>query len=170
MRWASWATSAPLSDLGKTTPSKSAEANTPRSALLCSLPSGLIRTHHCGPPERAGRALRISRAAALPAGATLSSRSKIIASASLASALAIFFSLSAGTNSQLRASVIAGFFSSSAVRVHSHTSSSRWLKLRWAQVTIPALGRDLLSRTARHSVSLRSVSPANTGLGNTNLS
>ena len=31
------------------------------------------------------------------------------------------------------------------MRVHSQTSSSRWLKLRWAQVTMPALGRDLLS-------------------------
>ena len=41
------------------------------------------------------------------AGATLSSRSKMIASASLSSALAIFFSLSAGTNSQLRGSLIA---------------------------------------------------------------
>src|SRR6185437_16013024 len=63
-----------------------------------------------------------------------------------------------------------GFFWISAVRVHSHTSSSRWLKLRCAQVTMPALGRDLLSRTAMHSLSLRSVSPANTGLGKTNLS
>ena len=35
-------------------------------------------------------------------GRTESSRSKMIASASLASALAIFFSLSAGTNNQLR--------------------------------------------------------------------
>ena len=50
--------------------------------------------------------------------------------------------------------------------MHSHTSSSRWLKLRCAQVTIPALGRELLSRTAMHSLSLRKVSPANTGLGN----
>src|SRR6476469_7761726 len=48
----------------------------------------------------------MSRAAALFAGATLSSRSKMIASASLSSALAIFFSLSAGTNSQLRGSAI----------------------------------------------------------------
>ena len=31
--------------------------------------------------------------------------------------------------------------------MHSHTSSPRWLKLRWAQVTMPAFGRDLLSRT-----------------------
>ena len=62
------------------------------------------------------------------------------------------------------------FFCRSAVRVHSQTSSPRWLKLRCAQVTIPALGRDLLSRTARHSLSLRSVSPANTGLGKTSLS
>ena len=41
------------------------------------------------------------------------------------------------------------------MRVHSHTSSSRWLKLRCAQVTMPALGRDLLSRSATHSLSLR---------------
>ena len=38
--------------------------------------------------------------------------------------------------------------------MHSHTSSSRWLKLRCAQVTMPALVRDLLSRSAMHSVSL----------------
>src|SRR5690348_5542536 len=48
----------------------------------------------------------MSRAVAFRAGATLSSRSKMIASASPSSALAIFFSLSAGTNSQLRASAI----------------------------------------------------------------
>ena len=94
----------------------------------------------------------------------------MIASASLSSALVIFRSLSAGTNSQERGSAHCGFFSSSAVRVHSHTSSSRWLKLRCAQVTIPAFGRDLLSRSAMHSLSLRSVSPAKTGLGKTSLS
>ena len=71
----------------------------------------------------------------------------MIASAALSSALAIFFSLSAGTNSQLRGWRHCGFFDSKAVRVHSHTSSPRWLKLRCAQVTMPALGRDLLSRT-----------------------
>ena len=43
-----------------------------------------------------------SRASALCDGATLSSRSKITASASLASAFIIFLLLSAGTNSQLR--------------------------------------------------------------------
>ena len=35
---------------------------------------------------------------------------------------------------------------------------------------MPALGRDLLSRTAMHSLSLRNVSPTNTGLGNVTLS
>src|SRR5215210_1647392 len=63
-----------------------------------------MRTHHCGPPLRAASSLRILRAAAFRSGATLSSRSKMIASASLSIARAIFFSLSAGTNSQLRAS------------------------------------------------------------------
>src|SRR5258706_13945274 len=77
-----------------------------RSSFKCSDPSGLIRIHHWGPPERPGKCLRMSRAAALRAGATLSSRSKIKASASLSSALAIFFSLSAGTNSQERGSDI----------------------------------------------------------------
>ena len=64
----------------------------------------------------------------------------------------------------------AGFFRSSAERVHLHTSSPRWLKLRCSQVTMPALGRDLLSRTSRHSLSLRSVSPTNTGAGKISLS
>src|SRR5207302_1174992 len=65
-----------------------------------------MRIHHSGPPERGERCFRMSRAAAFCAGATLSSRSKITASASLSKALAIFFSLSAGTNSQLRGSGI----------------------------------------------------------------
>src|SRR3954471_7190840 len=68
-----------------------------------------MRTHHSGPPERFGRFLRTSRATFFRPGATLSSRSKMIASASLSSALAIFFSLSAGTNSQLRGSGIGLF-------------------------------------------------------------
>ena len=50
---------------------------------------------------------RSSRATGLSAGATLSSRSKMIASAALSSAFMIFFSLSAGTNSQLRGALIA---------------------------------------------------------------
>src|SRR5438876_4907197 len=70
---------------------------------------GLMRTHHSGPPERGERCFRISRAAVFCAGETLSSRSKMIASAVLSSALAIFFSLSAGTNSQLRGSGIGLF-------------------------------------------------------------
>ena len=37
------------------------------------------------------------------------------------------------------------------------------MKLRWAQVTMPAFGRDLLSRSSMHSLSERSVSPTNTG-------
>src|ERR671912_747511 len=61
-----------------------------------------MRTHHCGPPDRFPSSLRICRAAAFWAGATLSSRSKITASAALSIAFAIFFSLSAGTNSQER--------------------------------------------------------------------
>src|SRR3954451_6917008 len=73
------------------------------------MPSGLIRTHHSGPPERFGKLLRTSRATFFRPGATLSSRSKMIASASLSSALVIFFSLSAGTNSQLRGSGIGLF-------------------------------------------------------------
>src|SRR5438876_8774258 len=70
---------------------------------------GLMRTHHSGPPERGERCFRMSRAAAFCVGETLSSRSKMIASAVLSSALAIFFSLSAGTNSQLRGSGIGLF-------------------------------------------------------------
>jgi len=67
-----------------------------------------MRTHHCGPAERAVSAFNISRAACFRVGATLSSRSKMIASAALSSALAIFFSLSAGTNSQLRGALMPG--------------------------------------------------------------
>src|SRR4029079_15297820 len=64
----------------------------------------------------------------------------------------------------------AGFFRRSAERLHLHTSSFRWLKLRCSQVTMPPLGRDLLSRTSIHSLSLRNVSPTNTGAGNTSRS
>ena len=46
--------------------------------------SGLIRTHQRGPPSRAPSAFSRSRAACLRSSATLSSRSKMIASASLA--------------------------------------------------------------------------------------
>src|SRR5687768_3486515 len=55
--------------------------------------------------------------------------------------------LAVGGNEQpaARMNFHCGFFSSNAVRVHSQTSSPRWLKLRCAQVTMPALGRDLLS-------------------------
>src|SRR3954463_5570732 len=65
-----------------------------------------MRTHHCGPPERLGKFLKRSRATGFSAGTTLSSRAKKIASASLSSAFMIFFSLSAGTNSQERGSGI----------------------------------------------------------------
>src|SRR5438105_13566094 len=65
-----------------------------------------MRIHHSGPPERGERCFSMSRAEAFCAGATLSSRSKITASASLSRAFAIFFSLSAGTNNQLRGSGI----------------------------------------------------------------
>src|SRR6185503_2668335 len=79
--------------------------------------------------------------------------------------------LAVGGDEQPRARLHqSGFFSISAVRVISHTSSPRWLKARCAQVTIPALGRDLLSRSSRHSLSQRSVSPAKTGLGSRTLS
>ncbi len=71
--------------------------------------SGLTRTHHCGPPERFSMDFSTSRATGFIAGATLSSRSKMIASASLSSAFEILRSLSAGTNSQERGSLIAGF-------------------------------------------------------------
>src|SRR5206468_7109797 len=54
------------------------------------------------------------------AGTTLSSRSKMIASAALPSALAIFFSLSAGTNSQERGSIIGLFHQQSGARAFAH--------------------------------------------------
>src|SRR5437868_5376384 len=65
-----------------------------------------MRIHHSGPFDRRGSCFSMSRAAAFCAGTTLSSRSKITASAALSRAFAIFFSLSAGTNSQLRGSGI----------------------------------------------------------------
>src|SRR5207248_7180514 len=77
-----------------------------KSSLWNSDPSGLMRIHHSGPFDRRGSCFSMSRAAAFCAGATLSSRSRITASASLSRALAIFFSLSAGTNSQDRGSAI----------------------------------------------------------------
>src|SRR2546423_12093781 len=81
---------------------------------------GLMRTHHSGPPERCGKSLSRSRATLLSAGATLSSRSKMIASASLSRALAIFRSLSAGTNSQLRGSAIGLLEQQRGTRAFAH--------------------------------------------------
>ena len=79
----------------------------------------------------------------------------MIASASLSSALAIFFSLSAGTNSQLRGRRHAGVLAAAPSACIGRPVSPRWLKLRCSQVTMPALGRDLLSRSATHSLSMR---------------
>src|SRR5690242_7746781 len=62
----------------------------------------------------------MSRAAGFWAGATLSSRSKMMASASLSSAFAIFFSLSAGTNSQDRGSAIGLFQKQRGARAFAH--------------------------------------------------
>src|SRR5262249_9502630 len=45
------------------------------------------------------------------------------------------------------------------------TSSSRWLNPRCSKVTMPWVGRDLLSRIATTLVSVRNVSPAKTGRG-----
>jgi hypothetical protein len=53
----------------------------------------------------------------------------------------------------------------SAVRSQVQTISSRWLSRRCSNVTIPASGRELESLRAITSVSARSVSPMNTGLG-----
>ena len=118
-------------------------------------PSGLMRTHHCGPPERLPRSLRISRAAAFwpKANAVLEIEDDRVGLAfdRLGDLL-----LAVRRHEQPAARLAhAGFFSSSAERVHSQTSSPRWLKLRCAQVTMPAFGRDLLSRRSMHSLSLR---------------
>jgi hypothetical protein len=132
--------------------------------VIFALVSGFTRTHQTGPPDRFGSPLRMSRAAAFCAGATLSSRSKISASASQSSALPIFFSLSAGTK-QPAAMGHAGVLASNAVRRQRATSSPRWLKLLCSKVTIPAFGRDLLWRSDAMVVSVRNVSPTNTGRG-----
>src|SRR2546423_14928974 len=79
-----------------------------------------MRIHHSGPFDRRGSCFSMSRAAAFCAGATLSSRSKITASASLSRALAIFFSLSAGTNSQLRGSGIWRLQEQGGARAFAH--------------------------------------------------
>ena len=52
-----------------------------------------------------------------------------------------------------------------AVRSVTQTSSSRWLNMRCSKVTIPASGREPESLRPTTSVSARSVSPMNTGLG-----
>ena len=62
-----------------------------------------------GLPARSGSSLRMARAAVFCPGTTLSSRSKMMASAALPRALAIFRSLSAGTNSQERGSLMPAF-------------------------------------------------------------
>ena len=58
---------------------------------------------------------------------------------------------------------------SSALRRALHTSSSRWLKPRCSNVTIPWSGRDFDSRAATTSDSPCRVSPANMGAGNVDL-
>ena len=124
VRWASSVTSPPLSALGRTMPWTSAIADQVEIVLV------IVAAERIDPQPplraavaRSGRCFRMSRAAAFCAGATLSSRSKMIASASLSSALAIFL-LAVGGDEQpaARAGGHAGFFRSSAERVHSHTS------------------------------------------------
>src|SRR5690349_12938048 len=63
------------------------------------------------------------------------------------------------------AGVHAGFLWSRADRFIVQTVSPRWLIARCSQVTIPAVGRELLSRVAVTSLSKRSVSPMKTGFG-----
>lgn len=53
----------------------------------------------------------------------------------------------------------ADFFIISARRRASQTISPRWLRPRWMKVTMPCVGRDMLSRLAAISVCARSVSP-----------
>src|SRR3546814_18410237 len=57
-----------------------------------------------------------------------------------------------------------------AERRHWQTTSSRWLTSRCVKVTMPAFGRDLLGFNSVTSVSARSVSPMQPGLGITTLS
>ena len=51
------------------------------------------------------------------------------------------------------------------VRLNSITTSRRWLTPRQRIVTMPTLGFDLDSRSARISLSAQIVSPAKTGFG-----
>src|ERR1700678_1627114 len=57
----------------------------------------------------------------------------------------------------------AGRLRISADRLQYATSSARWLKHRWSNTTIPASGRERLSRFSATVVSARSVSPIKTG-------
>ena len=112
-----------------------------------------MRTHHCGPPERLPRSLRN-----LPGVRLLRRGNAVLEVEDDGVGVAVEclgdLLLAVGGDEQPAARLgHCGFFSRSAERVHSHTSSPRWLKLRCAQVTMPALGRDLLSRTAMHSLS-----------------
>ena len=137
--------------------------------------SGLTRTQNCERRLPRGRAARKaesnSRARGLLAGVTASSRSKISASASLASALPSFFSLSAGNKQEgpdrraFHDAHSCGFLSCKPDRLQLATSSSCWLKARCRKVTMPWFGRDLDSRRSITSVSTRIVSPWNNGLG-----
>src|SRR5262249_33466089 len=58
----------------------------------------------------------------------------------------------------------AGVFLIKDERLQCATSSPFWLKARWAKMTMPWPGRDLLSRISSTSDSTRTVSPWNSGL------
>ncbi len=102
----SCATSAGPLIFGCIIPSGSPPTTATRSASASALSSALIRTHNLIGRLAAGRSWRkrltSSRARCLPGNATLSSRSRITASAAQASTRASFDSLSPGTNSNER--------------------------------------------------------------------
>src|SRR5271166_732138 len=81
---------------------------TARSAAASGVSSALMRTNSFGPADCAAKVTRqTSRAVDLRSGATESSRSRINASAAQSRALAIFRSLSPGTNSNDRMATMA---------------------------------------------------------------
>ena len=169
------ATSSPHSALGRTTPSMSRSSSSRGPRRCSSVPIGLILTQRCGSPSRrSGSRPSSSRAIGLLCGndAVLQVEDDRVGAA-LQRLHHLLVAVRRDEQPAARRGAQkahAGFFRSSAERVHLHTSSPRWLKLRCSQVTIPAFGRDLLSRTSRHSLSLRSVSPTKTGEGKISLS
>ena len=161
--------------LGSTTPAGSACAQTPaRSSPMRPLEGALTRTHSCADRDAAGApssAATRARAAGRCEASTESSRSRISASAGVASARACLRSLSPGTKSQERSAAVAAAgltppaSSASGPRGGRRRPPRRAGCRRGARTSRCESGRDWLSRLEITLVAACRVSPISTGRG-----